>query len=63
MAFKKELCTGKERHMGNWGGKDSSQTGLSMDFMLPFFVELNLGFCFCCQHINARMILFVLFFF
>lgn len=57
MAFK-ELCTGKEGHMGTWGGKDSSWTGLSMDFMLPFFIEFSFGVCFCCirQHINAQMI-------
>lgn len=46
MAFKKELCTGKEGHTGILGGKDSSWTGSLMDFMLPFFIELNLEFVF-----------------
>lgn len=46
MAFKKELCTGKERHMGNWGGKDSSQTGVVNGFYVAFLCRIKFGVLF-----------------
>lgn len=49
--------------MGNWGGKDSSWTGLLMDFYVAFLYRIKFGVCLRCirQHINAKNDLFVLF--
>lgn len=49
--------------MGNWGEKDSSWTGLLMDFYVAFLYRIKFGVCLLCicQHINAKNDLFVLF--
>lgn len=49
--------------MGTWGGKDSSWTGVVDRFYVAFLCRIKFGVCFCCQHINAQMILFVLLFY
>lgn len=62
MAFKKELCTGKEGHPGE-RGRDGQFVDGVVDFTLPFFVELKCKGLFLLSAHTCSKDLFVFHFF